>query len=82
MAGKLTAVQAGRLAERAGGGEFRTYGEAAECVRSEYGVSYSYNGIWSLLTRLEIRPKVPRPTAEKGDAEAQEAFKKGGLPAH
>ena len=75
--GKLTAEQVGRLAERAGGGEFRTYGEAAEWVRSEYGVGYSYNGIWSLLARLEIRPKVPRPAAEKADPAAQEAYKRG-----
>ena len=75
--GKLTAEQVGRLAERAQGGEFRTYGEVSEWVRSEYGVSYSYNGIWSLLARLEIHPKVPRPAAEQVDPEAQEAYKRG-----
>jgi len=77
--GKLTAEQVGRLAQHAGSGEFYTYGEAVEWVRSEYGVGYSYNGIWSLLSRLEIHPKVPRPTAEHADAEVQEAYKKGGL---
>lgn len=77
--GKLTTEQRAQLAERAGRGEFHTYGEASEWVRSQYGVGYSYNGIWSLLSRLEIRPKVPRPTAEKADAAVQEAFKKGGL---
>lgn len=76
-AGKLTAEQVERLSEQAGGGRFRTYGEAAEWVRSEYGVSYSYNGIWSLLARLEIHPKVPRPAAEKADPEAREAYKRG-----
>lgn len=75
--GKLTPEQVGRLAERAGGGRFHTYGEVAEWVRSEYGVTYSYNGIWSLLARLEIHPKVPRPAAEKVDPAAQEAYKKG-----
>ena len=78
--GKLSAEQIERLVERAGSGEFGTYGEAADWVHSEYGVSYSYNGIWSLLTRLEIHPHVPRPAAEKMDPKAQEAYKRGGLP--
>ena len=77
---RLDEGQLGRLAERAGGGGVRTYGGAAEWVRSEYGVGYSYNGMWSLLARLEIRPKVPRPAAEKADPAAQEAYKKGGSP--
>ena len=76
---KLTTEQQANLAERAAVGEFHTYGEAAEWVRSEYGVGYTYNGIWSLLSRLEIHPKVPRPTAEQADAAVQEAYKKGGL---
>ncbi len=77
-AGKLTVEQVERLSEQAECGNFRTYSEAAQWVRSECGVSYSYNGIWSLLARLEIHPKVPRPAAEKADPEAQEAYKKGG----
>ncbi len=76
---KLTRQQLQQLAEVAGVGTFRTYWEAADWVRSQYGVTYSYNGIWGLLSRLEIHPKVPRPVAEKADREAQEAFKKGGL---
>ena len=74
---KLTGEQLGRLGERAGSGEFRTYDQAREWVRSEYGVGYAYNGIWSLLARLEIRPKVPRPAAERADPAAQEAWKRG-----
>ena len=81
-AGKLTTEQVAQLAQHAGSGAFHTYGEAAEWVRSAYGVAYSYNGIWSLLTKLEIRPKVPRPVAEKAKPQAQEAFKRGGLPPH
>lgn len=76
--GKLSGEQVERLAERAGRGVFRTYGEAAEWVHSAYGVSYSYNGIWSLLTRRAIHPHVPRPTAEKADPQAQAAYKRGG----
>ncbi len=60
-----------------GRGQFRTYAEVAGLGRLEYGVSYAYNGIWSLLARLHIWPKVPRPAAEKADPEAQEAYKRG-----
>lgn len=75
--GKLTPEQRGRLVERASAGAFRTYGEAADWVRTEYGVTYSYGGIWSLLARVAIHPKVPRPVAAKADPAAQEAFKRG-----
>ena len=77
--GKLAPKQLQQLAEVAGSGTFRTYWEAAEWVQSKYGVTYSYNGIWGLLARLGIHPKVPRPVAEKADHYAQEAFKRGGL---
>lgn len=55
---------------RRGRGEFRTYDQAREWVGLEYGVGYSYNGMWSPLARLEIRPEVPRPAA-------QEAYRRG-----
>lgn len=79
---KLTTEQLERLAERAGRGEFGTYGEAAEWVRERFGVGYSYDGIWSLLARLEIIPKVSRRAAEKADPAVQESWRKGGSPVH
>ena len=33
---------------------------------------------WRIMVRLGFRPKRPRPRHPKADAEAQEAFKKGG----
>ncbi len=76
---KLTDEQRDELVERCDQGAVHTYGEAADWVRSAYGVSYAYNGMWSLLKRVGVRSKVPRPAAEKADPVAQEAFKKGGL---
>jgi transposase len=65
------------LVERAGRGEFRTYEEARRWVEKEWGVEYRYKGMYAVLARLGVRPKVPRPTAEKADPEVQEA-RKGG----
>jgi transposase len=65
------------LVERAGQGRFRTYLEARDWVQSEWGVGYEYKGMYALLRRLSVRPKVPRPAAEKADPDAQEAWKRG-----
>ena len=58
-------------------GAFRTYGEAQRWVTREFGVSYRYDGMHTLLTRLGVQPKVPRPKAAKADPAIQEAWKKG-----
>jgi transposase len=65
------------LVERAGRGEFRTYEEARRWVDQRWGVEYRYKGMYALLARLGVRPKVPRPAAEKADPEAQGAWKRG-----
>ncbi len=67
------------LVERASLGKFRTYEEARRWVEQEWGVRYRYKGMYALLARMGVRPKVvPRPAAEKADPEAQEAWKRGG----
>jgi hypothetical protein len=58
-------------------GAFRTYGEAQCWVTREGGVSYRYDGLHTLLTRLGVHPKVPRPAAVKADPAVQEAWKRG-----
>jgi transposase len=58
-------------------GAFRTYGEAQRWVHQELGVSYRYDGLHTLLTRLGVHPKVPRPTAARADPAVQEAWQKG-----
>lgn len=75
---RLTKHQQQRLVERAAQGEFRTYEEARRWVKEAWGVEYRYKGIYAVLSRLGVSPKVPRPTAEKGDPKAREAWKKGG----
>ena len=79
-AGRLTPGQQRALVERASEGTFRTYDEARRWVEQTYGVAYSYQGMYSALARLGVRPKVPRPLAAKADPAAQEAWKKGGSP--
>ncbi len=83
---RLSEHQQQRLVERAAQGEFRTYEEARRWVEETWGVEYRYKGIYAMLARLEVHPKVPRPTAapaaaNDGDNEitrAREAWKKGG----
>lgn len=48
-------------------------------MEAEFGVRYGYQGMYSLLAGLGVRPKVPRPVAAKADPAAQEAWKRGGL---
>jgi transposase len=75
---RLTAGQREALLERAGRGDFRTFEEARAWVEATYGVRYRPGGLWSALHRLGVRPKVPRPIAERADPAAQEAWRQGG----
>ena len=75
---RLTDDQRRGLLEHAARGEFRTYEEARAWVRAEYGVAYRPGGMYAALARLGVRPKVPRPVAEKADPAAREAWQQGG----
>ena len=75
----LSESQERRLVVEVGSGRFRTAGEIADWVESEYGVRFRGNSIYSVLERLGCSPKVPRPRHDKADLDAQRRWKKGGL---
>ena len=75
---RLTPEQLKQLVAHTSTGAFNTYEDARQWVHSELGVEYRYHGMYSVLARVGVHPKAPRPQAAKADPEAQEAWKKGG----
>ncbi len=73
----LTAEQQAQLTAETARGTIRTVGEAVRWVEQQCGVAYTEWGMRSLLHRLKIGKKVPRPLAAKADLEAQEAWERG-----
>ena len=73
----LTAAQQAQLTAETAQGTIRTVGAAVRWAERELGVRYTYWGMRTLLHRLQIGPKVPRPLAAKADLDAQEAWKRG-----
>jgi transposase len=73
----LSEEQKWLMVEQTAKGRFRTYDEAGEWVGREYGVKYEYKGMYSMLGRLGVHPKVPRPISEKADPEAQQEWERG-----
>jgi transposase len=75
---RLTPEQQEQLLDQTRAGAFRTYDEARTWVETTCGVAYSYQGMYSVLARLEVHPKVPRPLAAKADLTTQDQWQKGG----
>lgn len=73
----LTPEQQAEVADEVATGRFRTAAEIREWIEQTYGVTYTEGGLYSLLERLNCRPKVPRPQHVKADEAAQAAWKKG-----
>lgn len=73
----LNPTQQRALAARVELGDFKTVWAVAEWVKDRWGIGYSYKGLYSLMKRLDLKVKVPRPHSEKADTQQQEAWKKG-----
>jgi transposase len=73
----LTAEAQAEIAEVVATGRFHTAAEIRDWIAEKYQVSYTVGGVYSLLTRLECNPKVPRPINPKANPDQQEAWKKG-----
>lgn len=73
----LRPEQRARLSAQSATGAFRTAAEARRWVRETFGVTYSEGGMYALLGRLRVHPKVPRPVNPKADLAEQDAWKKG-----
>jgi transposase len=75
---RLSAEQRTELLARCAQGEFHTFEQARAWLAATFGVPYRPGGLYTALRRLGVRPKVPRPVAEKADRAAREAWRAGG----
>ena len=74
---RLSEEQAAALRAHAATGAVRTAAEARAWIAAQFGIQYGAGGIYSVLARLKVHPKVPRPVNPKADPAAQAAWKKG-----
>ncbi len=73
----LTAAAQEQVAQEVATGRFGTAAEIRAWIAQTYQVDYTVGGVYTLLGRLNCRPKVPRPIHPKTDLARQEAWKKG-----
>ena len=78
----LTDDQLAELAAWAADGTFYTYEDAQQWIAETWQVNYTYDGVRSLLNRIGIYPRIPRPLASATNLAVQEAWKKGGCGRH
>ena len=60
-------------------GVFGSAQAVRDWIEERFGVVYTRDSMYTLLPRLGIRLKVPRPRHAKTDPQAQATWKKGGL---
>ena len=77
VSSKLTLVQQKALVARVLMGDFRTVWDVIEWVQARWGVTYRYQGMYSLMRKHDLTLKVPRPYSEKANKYQQEQWKKG-----
>ena len=74
----LTPAQAEQVVAEAAQGVFATAQAVRDWIETQFGVVYTVGSMYTLLPRLGIRLKVPRPRHPQADPQAQTAWKKGG----
>lgn len=74
---RLTPEQEAAVRAEAATGTLRTAADVRTWIAEQFGVTYGEGGIYSVLARLRLRPKVPRPVNPKADPAAQDAWKRG-----
>ena len=74
----LTQAQEQQVVAEAATGVFATAQAVRDWIEERFGVAYTRGSLYTLLPRLGIRLKVPRPRHPKTDPQAQETWKKGG----
>ena len=74
----LTQAQEQQVVAEAATGAFATAQAVRDWIEEQFGVVYTRDSMYTLLPRLGIRLKVPRPRHAKRDPQAQAAWKKGG----
>jgi transposase len=72
----LTPAQQAAVAAAAG--QFATAQAVRDWIKAQFGVVYTRDSMYTLLPRLGIRLKTPRPRHTQADSQAQMAWKKGG----
>jgi transposase len=77
---RLSLEQEAELAAWAETGIFHAIADVQHWVADYWGIDYTYWGMRSLLDRLKIHAKVPRPRAVHADLAVQAAWKKGAHP--
>lgn len=72
----LTPAQQQGVHDEVAQGRFKTCAQIGAWVQRQFGVQYTRGGMYTLLGRLEARPKVPRPHSTKADDKAQAEWKR------
>ena len=74
----LTEAQQAQVVAEAARGVFATARAVRDWIEEQFGVVYTEGSMYTLLPRLGIRRKVPRPRHTKADPQVQAFWKKGG----
>lgn len=74
---RLTPEQEAAIVQKARETGFISAPDAAKFVQEEFGITYTNSGMGTVLNRLKLRKKVPRPRNAKASQEVQDGFKKG-----